>query len=227
MPGIVNAQQYSGPDMLQVGPVSPNVSLAPASNVGIRGGQMGDLIVSHLQGDKYENTYRNNRFGACMQAVLATALSTGLTATYTGGLVLFNPVNSPVNIALDTAMFAQIIAQTSVSALGIGVGNGLGVNPTATTPTNLARNKKVGGPTGFGVSWSMASVTLPVAMTLDTVLGTATEGIITSDPGLMPGYFELKGGIVLAPGCFCAFTASAGLIASSYILGLEWTEIPV
>lgn len=208
-----------------VGPPA-NGAVTSGQAVSARAGNEGDMITSQLHGELFEQTFRQNRFGACMQAVLATALSTALTATYTGGLVLINPNGSGVNVSLQKAMLADIIAQTSVSAVGIGVGFST-TAVTATTPTNLARNKFLGGRVGQALAWSMASVTLPVAMTLDTILATFSEGVITSDPGVMPGYFDLKGGIILPPGGYAAFVASAGLIASSYMLGFEWEEVPL
>ena len=80
---------------------APAASSPSGSQPVVRSGNMNDVIVSELHGPCYEGTYRKSRFGGAMQAALATATIAGLSTTVTGTVVLYNPVGSAVNVAIE------------------------------------------------------------------------------------------------------------------------------
>ena len=210
-------------------PGAPAASVPPGAQpqAGFRMANTQEMSVTEVHARYYESSYRGGRYAGAMQAVIATALQTGLTASLTGGLVLFNPNGSAVNAVLEKVGFAtNIIAQTSAGALGLGVGQ----STTAfggTLTTVSPKSRKLGSGIQPVCSLvSSASITAPVAPTLDTVLASYDTGAITVgfNGG---GNFDVEGGIVLPPGAFVCFVASAGLIASSYLFSMQWEEVPI
>ena len=209
-------------------PGAPAASTGPGvPNIPIRTMNTNELAVSEVHAPYYEGAYRGGRFGGAMQAVIATALQTGLTTASTGGLCLYNPNGSGINAVVEKVGFAtNIIVQTSAGILGLGVGQS--TTALSGTLTSVApKSRKLGS----GISpvcglVSSATFTLPVAPTLDTVLAGVDTGAITVafNNG---GVVDLQGGIVLPPGAFCLFVASAGLVASSYMFSMQWEEVPV
>ena len=95
---------------------------------------------------------------------------------------------------------------------------------TSLTPKSKNIGSSAGPVAGLVAS---ASVTLPVAATVDTVLGTVTTAAITTSPVGAGGFFELQGSIVLPPGGYCAFWSSAVIAASSLLMSMDWEEVPV
>jgi hypothetical protein len=202
-------------------------SATPGTSVMARGGNMGELIQSQLHAKYYEGSYKGVRFGGGMQAVIATALSTAGATTYTGGLVLANPNGSNVNAILERVGVGFIIAQTNAAVIGIGVG--MSTTALSGTLTSVApRAKKIGS--GYNPVcglYSSASITLPIAPTLDTILMAVDTGALTVGAGGAGGMFDLDGGIVLPPGAFAMLWSSAAGTASSMMASMQWEEVPV
>lgn len=215
-----------GPDMLQVGPLATIASLSPSILSPLRGGNMGEEITSQLHAPFYEGAYRGSRFVGGMQAVIGTALSVAGATTYTGGLVLSNPVGSSVNAVLETVGLGFVVAQTNASVIGIGVGystTALSGTLTSVTP----RSAKVGSPFSPQCGlYSSASITLPIAPTLAAVLMSVDTGALTVGVNA-GGVFDLKGSIVLQPGAFAMLWSSAAGTASSMMASYQWEEVPV
>jgi hypothetical protein len=136
-----------------------------------RSGKQGDTIVSELHGRYYEQAYRGNIFQVGSQAVATTTV--GLATTYTG-LVLSNPVGSPVNLALlkCTAM-QSVIQATQIEAFALAFGFSAATNVTHTAvlvpqPTRI-------GSGSSAYAKADTSATLPVAPVYGTfVTNTAT-----------------------------------------------------
>ena len=194
---------------------------------GVRILNTNELGTSEIHGRYYEGAYRGGRFSGAMQATIATALATGLTASYTGGLVLYNPNGSGINAVLEkVGAFTGIVAQTAAGILGLGIGQSTTALGGTLTSVNPKSRRLGSGITPVCGLVSSASITLPVAPTLDTVLAGVNTGAITVDT-MVPAQFDLEGGIVLPPGAFCCFVASGGLLASSYLFSMQWEEVPV
>jgi hypothetical protein len=195
-------------------------SLGGGTVANVRQGNMGELIKSDLHAPFYEGSYRGTRFGAANQAAVATTAA--FATTYTG-LVLYNQNGSAVNLVLEKVGVTPILAQTTTVAVGLMVGQSTTAfsGVTAVTP----RSKKIGsGYTPVGLVASAA--TLPVAPTLDTLLGYIGTGATTVDQ-LIPTMALLGGDIILPPGAFVAVYTNAATVASSLFLSFQWEEVPV
>jgi len=202
-----------------VGPPSV-AALGPGVPVVARAGALGDAIVTELHAPFFEGSARGTRFGAANQAAVAT--SAAFATTYTG-LVIYNPPGSNVLLSLEKIGVAPILAQTTTLAVGLMVGFSTvalsGV--TALTP----RSKRVGGGVN-PVGLAAAAATLPVAPTLDTLLGYIGTGATTVDQ-LVPSMFLLGGDIVLPPGGYAAVYTNAAAVAASLLLSAQWEEVPL
>ena len=210
-------------------PGAPSASIPPGSQpqAGFRMINTQDMAVSEVHGRYYESTYRGGRYAGAMQAVIATALQTGLTASLTGGLVLYNPNGSGVNAVLEKVGYAtNIIAQSSAGIVGIGVGQSTTAMGGTLTSVNPKSRKLGSGLTPVCGLVSSATITAPVAPTLDTILTGVDTGAITVGFN-NGGNFDFEGGLLLPPGAFACFVASAGLVASSYMFSMQWEEVPV
>lgn len=156
----------------------------------------------------------------------AVTTSAALATTYTG-LVLTNPVGSPVSLVLQAASYAPLVAQTSALSIGLmgGYSTTAVVQTTAVTPSSnyLGSGWNVGG------SGLLAkAATLPVAPTLLFVLGSLTTGAITVQMQ-GGGFIDLNDGqnlIVVPPGGFIAWYTSVASAATSVNLSLQWAEVP-
>jgi hypothetical protein len=203
-----------------VGPQSAQ-SLPPGANVTTRQGNMGELIASELHGPYYEGTYRKTRFGGANQAAVTTTAA--FTTTYTG-LILANPSNSPVNLVLEKVGFASILAQTS--PLAVGLMTGQSTTALSGSLTSVAPKSKFVGSGVPPVGQLYSAVTLPVAPTLDTVLGVIDTGAVTVATSGQ-GLFDLQGSIVIPPGGFVALYTNVASVAASLFASMQWEEVPV
>lgn len=185
-----------------------------------RGGKQGDIITSELHGRCYEQTLRGNRFGGSITGQVTTV---GAATTYTG-LVLSNPVGSPVNLVIDKVGAAFLVAFTAAASIGIMTGYNSTTNVTHTTPA-VVRNKKIGGAIGYGLLDSAA--TLPTAPVLDIVLATGLTGAITTAPEIPAIMADLEGSIILPPGAYAAIYTSTASGTASMSASFSWEEVPI
>ena len=211
-------------DQAQVGPQGTAL-LGNITN--LRAGGQADLIVSELHARGYESTLRGHRFGAAMQAVLATATVAGLTTTLTGAITLYNPVTSPVNLVVEKFGIGFVLAPAAPLVYGLATGQSqTAISGTLTALTPKSKNVSAGVAAGVGIVYSSASLTLPVQPTVDTVLGTLDQGAVTVTNSAM-SYFDLNGSLIIGPGSYACFWTSAVLLASAYIASFEWEEVPL
>jgi hypothetical protein len=204
---------------------STGAGVSPAA--GLRLTNTNEVGLSEVHGRYYEGAYRGGRFAGGMQAVIATGLSVAGATTYTGGLVLANPNGSTVNAILEKVGIGFIVAQTNAAMIGIGVGQST-TNLSGTLTSVSPRSRKIGSGTVPVCSLlSSASITLPIAPTLDTVLTAVQTGALTTAPVGGGGLFDLDGGIVLPPGAFAMIWSSAAGTASSMIASMQWEEVPI
>jgi hypothetical protein len=190
-------------------PQGPNVSQ----------GRGGELLVTELLGRYAQGSQLGIRYGGANQAAVATTAA--FATTYTG-LVLYNPPGSVIQAQLEKVGIGQLVAQTSDLILGIMVGQSSTAlsGVTALTP----KSKKQGS--GLSAVCGLASAaTLPVAPTLDTVLGYAGTGAITVSMTNQE-LVDLGGDIILLPGAFAALYTSSASVAASLIASFQWTETP-
>lgn len=196
-----------------------NTSQTVGNTIPNRAGQLGDLIVSELQGRYYEQTYRGTAFSASNQAVATTTV--GLATTYTG-LVISNPLGSGVNLELTKVSIMQSVIQSvQPEAFAIAVGFNATTNVTHTAALATVSNKVGSGLTSLGKADT--SATLPTAPTYHTFL--ASTGSATTDIG--GGQADLDGSIVLMPGAYACFVTPAQASVAGMWFHASWTEVPI
>lgn len=189
-------------------------------NVIARAGKQGDAIVSELHGRYYEGTYRGKRFHVATQALVTTTV--GLATTYTG-LVLCNPITSPVNLVLDKAsMMQSVIQATQVEAFAIATGYNVATNVTHTTP--VAVRSSMVGQTANGYGVADVSATLPTAPFYDFFV-TNTGAATADSTGIQVVDFE--GSLILPPGAYALWVTPAQASVAGMWFGFSWEEVPV
>lgn len=180
-------QQITG----QIGAQGPLGSGSPASP--IRQGNLGDVIISELNGKYYEQALRGNMFYAVNSA--AQALSLSSTTTYTG-LTVANPTGSGKNLHICKAGWATTIAITGVGAVVLGTGATVAQTTGSSTgpvPTLL----------GAGTS-SVAKVGASCTYGANPAILRPLVGIHWITGGTSTGAFQamedIAGEIIVAPG---------------------------
>jgi hypothetical protein len=120
-------------------------------------------LVSQNRGEKYQPSNESRVFTGGNQAVVATALSAGVGTTYTGGLMLYNPLSSTVQVSISSVSACLLSSQTNVTALNVSLGSSA-VAPTGTLTavTSVCANVAPGSTTlPQAKLYSSASITLP------------------------------------------------------------------
>lgn len=206
----------------QVGPIASTTSIAPGTQVPSRAGQLGDAIVSKLQGDYYEPCYRRASFGAANQAARVTTV--GLATTY-NGLCLSNPVGSTVNLVLKFIGWAFPVAPAADLVVGLMLGYNSGTNVTHSTPITPRSNFFGVGASPVGLVDEVA--TLPTAPILSKIFGKIDTGAITLQTQGAPGFVDLKGNVILPPGAYAAIFTSSVANTAGFLGSIDWDEVPI
>lgn len=212
----------------QVGPLTTNASISPGQQPVARYGNMGDQIVSELHGRYYEAAYRKSLFTAGVQTVIATATTANPTTTITGAQVLYNPIGNMYNVVLQKVSIGFVLAQIA-NVIGIATGYNAVTAPsgTLTAVTATAKNRFLNGPSPTAVSYASASITLPTAGTLDTILMTTGSAATTAIQSLGPFVYDLEGSIILPPGGYAHIWSQGAVPASSMLTTFAWEEVPL
>jgi len=207
----------------QAGPSGPATS---GQQVPVRLGALGDVIASELHAQRYEGTFRKNRFSGGMQAVLATATVVGPLASVTGVSVLANPNGSQVNLVLEEFGVSFVLAPAAPLAFGIGVGQS--TTALAGTLTSLAPTSDfVGsGLNPVGLLYASAAITLPTVPYVKRWLGQLDQGAVTVTNSNQ-GVYDLKGSIIIPPGGYAVMVTSAVLAASAHVASWAWEEVSI
>jgi hypothetical protein len=190
-------------------------TVSDGTRVPPRLGRQTEVIVQELHGRYYEQVFRGNMFSAANQA--AQAISVALATTYTG-LLLYNPVGSPVNLVPNKVKFALSVAPAAIAPIGLIIGwaatGGVTVQTTPITPNNQI----IGKARGIGIALSAATIVTPVwEMFLEDGFTAAALPAPT-----LP--VDLEGSIILQPGAFMAFGA---LTAVTGLGSIFWEEVPI
>jgi hypothetical protein len=198
----------------QVGPVATTASLASGQNPILRLGNMGDTIVSELQGRYYENTYRGNTFVAGSGAITLPTTLASTAATFS----LSNNSGSGKNLVLKQVTFAFAAAPAAASVAAL-VGGYSATNVTHTTPATPVLALLNG--TNNAVGKVDTSATLPAAPTVLAILS-AVEAASSITPS--PVIYDCGGAIIIPPGGFVSIQAtSAATGAATFV----WDEVPI
>lgn len=201
-------------------------SIAAGSNPSIRQGQLGDMIVSELHGRYYETAYRRNMYTAVLNT--GTTTSAGLATTFTG-LLLYNPQNSTVNLAINKVGYSFLVAFTAASAIGVMTGVAP-TNPGTSATNTTVRANYVGLPNGSSQALTYSGATLTATgatPVLHSVFGAGLTGAITTVPQIPGMFYDFEGSIIVPPGTYIATYTSTASGASGTFASITYEEIPV
>lgn len=195
------------------------IAVSDGVDTTLRAGRQGDLIVGQNHAKNYEAGYRGGLFNAASQALVTTTV--GLATTYTG-LVLSNPINSVVNLAiLRASLFQSVLQATQPEAVALAVGFNAGTNVTHTTPVTPRSNKIGSGLTPAGLA--DISATLPTAPFYHTFLQNSASN--TTMNGGQIAYID--GSIILIPGAYILFVTPAQASVAGMWFSFDWEEVAV
>lgn len=223
--------------MLVQGTTGP-VNFGDGVNPPLRQGRQGDVIVSALHGEMYEQNYRGNLYFTGHTALTALSANTiSLTATTTPILGLWNPLSSTVNLVVLHAML-NVVANNLTSGAAPGglmwaVSSGNGAISTGLTPYNakslIAAGSQARGFAGAtaltGLTNNLviaagANFTSPSGLTYTTLASTAL---------LQPfgGFENFDGSLIVPPGGVLALLNTVSSTVFSAYGRILWEEVPV
>jgi hypothetical protein len=209
-------------------------------NIVVGMGEYSDGLFTELMARYYQQTYRGNKFlcasaGAGLQLAATHLFSTAI-ATFTPILALYNPLTSPVNLALIrawcglTAAPLATITQTGAFLLVAGAGQTI-TNAQSATPVNTKTLKASGsqaiGITNAALAGGVGNPILLRPMCANVALVTATANATGLVPPVQPE--EIAGAIIVPPGGYVAIANGISNAVAGHLVNaaLEWDEIPV
>jgi len=207
------------------GSASATAGTNPA-NLALRIGPTAELIVDELHGRYYESTVRKQMFTAGVSTLIATATTASPTTTITGAQVLYNPIGNINNVVINKVSLGFVLASVA-GVVGIATGFNLGtaLSGTLTTTTAAPRNKFLGSTAPTAFSYASATITLPSAVSLDTILFNAGS-LATTGYAIQPStVYDFEGSIILPPGGYATIWSTAIIPASSLLSTFSWEEV--
>lgn len=198
----------------QVGEQASNA--APGTDIEMRTGATGEVIVQELHGRYYEQMARGKLWSAANQA--AQAISVALATTYTG-LLLYNPVGSGKILVPNKFKFALQVAPAAIAPLGLLCGFAATGGVTAQTTKLVPQANRIGDVSaGVGIALSQATIVTP------TVLALLADGFTAAALPAPSGIIDLEGAFGILPGAFIGAYALTAVTGLGFI---SWEEIPV
>ena len=202
-------------------PIPLSVTVGPqlgadGTQLGLRGGHTGEVVFQELHGRYAETMARGAMFTATNQA--AQAVSAALATTYTG-LLVYNPPNSGVLVAVNKVKFALTVAPAATAAMGLisGFAAGGGVT-TGTTLATVNSNQVGSAKKPSALAYSAATIVTPVWLT-DLLDGFTAAALPAPTPPI-----DLEGAYGIAPG---GFIAIGFLTAVTGLGSISWEELPL
>lgn len=189
------------------------------------GGQ-GELIVSQLHGDGYEQAIRRNMYFST-----SIARATSLGSTTMVGHILWNPPDSGVNAALRR--WSSSVHVTSATLTGILLGGSYqATQPTAVTSTDRSGSSYLtfSGATNqllrTGKVMAYASATLLFAPLALWLLHHNTAAIAATGVDVLGD--DMDSAFVIPPGgILCMMAQGAAAAAAAHTSSFMWEEIPL
>lgn len=191
-----------------------------------RVGQQGELIISQLHADGYEQAVRRNTFFSH-----SIARATSLPATAMIGNIVWNPPDSGVNCAVRR--WSSMVHVTSATCVGITMA--VGYSSSAPTTTTVADNS---GSTLFTLSGATNNIfvkgkaqafaigTFLIAPLAVWLLHHNTAAIASTGVDALSDNMESS--FIIPPGGFwCMAAQGAAVAAAGHTSSWLWEEIPV
>lgn len=219
---------------------STNRTIAGGASFNLRGGQMGDLVASELQGRFYENTYQNNSYStgqtAAFSLVAANATATGLTASAQPVLGVYNPTTSTMNLALQQLALQEYLNNVTSVALGAWVivtSTGNGAVSTGLTPFNRKTLAAAGSQAkGFAGATALTGLTnslvVQESIEIPQSSGLLTTTVAAATPTPSAGAtINLDGQWLVPPGGFWGIMNTLATTTHTVYGRLFWNEVPI
>lgn len=217
----------------QVGPSAANAG--DGANIEFRQGRSGDVIMSELHGQLFEQAYRGNVYGWGKTLTALTANSISLTATTTPIIGLWNPSTSLVNLAV-----LQASVQISPNNLTSGAGPGglvwaSSIANTAISTGNAPWNRKTLGQSGssakgFDLATALTGLTnnLVIMEGADFTNLSALTYTTLGSTALLPsagGTQFFQGSLIIPPGGVLALLNTTSSTTFSAVSRIMWEEV--
>lgn len=215
------------------------------STAALRGGTLGDGIVSELHGRFYEQNYQGNLFSiGCFPAttVAPTALSAAtilLTASAQPIVGVWNPLSSTVNLVILQATLTDVINNVTSVAPGSFVwAASTGNSAPLTAGLNPFNRKTLNSSGSQAKGFALSTASLLTGLTNNLVIFDAAEfnvasGLLTTTVTAatptpsVTGVANIDGGIIVPPGGVLALLNTVSSVTHSVTARLLWEEVPV
>lgn len=189
-------------------------------------GTFGELYESRLLPDYYSLLKAGRVFTSTVAAANPTAFTGGAAGTPLIGI--YNPAGSGVDLVLLEAVIGVRTTGTAAAATDF---SHFGANQGATAITGaLTAPRQLYSMTTTGsVAQALANVANTGALASALLRPSVSLGNVPATTAVLNyGLFrdEIKGEIVIAPGIYYAFGASATLTAASIDVAVMWAEVP-
>ena len=189
-------------------------------------GQQGELVVTQLHADGYEQAVRKNMFFSH-----SIARATSLATTAMVGNLVWNPPDSGVNCCVRH--WSSSIHVTSATCTGMQLAVGYSASaPTGTTvvdangSTFLALSGATNNIFLKGKAQAFAAATVLIAPTPIWLLHHNTAAIATAGVDVLVD--NLEGSFIVPPGGFwCMAAQGAAVAAAGHTSSWIWEEVPV
>lgn len=222
--------------MLFQGNVGRQTNVDGAQNVVARFGRTGVLTTDETNGRFYENTSRGQMFSAANQQ--ARTISTGFA--FITGLIVSNPIGSPVQVALQDLCISIASAPAAASTLALAgtvqqlaafagspvfgsitaevvVNNLLGSNGMA-----VGTGAPTGGVVGNALAWRAVSLAVGASYLLRAIGGGPVATGSVNAPYIRD---ELAGQVILLPGTIAHLVSLTTAITA--VSSMSWIENPL
>ena len=219
----------------QVGPVSPKAG--DGTNLEIRQGSQGEVVVGQLHGRYYEQASRGNVYSIGCQLTALSAATILLTASAQPIVGVWNPTTSNVNLViLQAALTSEINATTSVAVGAYVWASSIG--NTALTAGLNPYNRKTMATVGWErKAFSLSTASLLTGLTNNVVvfeaadIGTAASMLTTTVAAAtmtpsVTGVQTFDGSLIVPPGGVLALLNTVSSTTHSVAGRLMWEEVP-
>jgi len=191
------------------------------------GGTYGEALMSELAPQYYTLLKAGKVFSLSASGVNPAAFTGGAAGTPLLGL--YNPANSHVDLVILRVVTSPRNTGTAAAA-GLGFNfyaanqGGVAVTGTQTQARNMYTQSNTGS-----AAYGMVNTANTAALASSLIMPSTCVGVTTTTPGVLANVFadDLRGSIIVAPGCYLAYGATLALTAGVVDATLIWAEIPV
>ena len=183
------------------------------------------MVDSKLNPDYYTLAKAGKIFVAALAGANPSAFVGGAAGTPLIGI--YNPANSGVDLSIIDVMLAirttgTVTGNVDFNFWAVNQG-GVAVTGTNTAPRNAYSQAQSGS-----VATAMLNVANTAALASNLVRPSFSLGVVPASAAAINQVFQddVKGKLIIAPGTYLAFGASAALTGASLDVALSWAEIP-